>query len=346
MKKKLQRVLLIRTDRIGDVVLTTPVATVLKTTFPGVHVSFLGHQYTAPLLEMYQDIDEVLTYQPEKLHRGWSGHLLLASQLKEKEFDAAFLFFPRPALAFALKKSNIPLRVGSGYRWYSFLFSHRVFEHRKYGSKHELEYNLSLLKPFINTFPERIQFRFKIPSQLETQVKTKLNETGINKSYVVIHPGSGGSAPNLSIEQYISIARRLSQDLSLQLVFTGSQDEQVLVERILKEGKLNRAVNLSGLLTLPELMVLLKDATLFVSSSTGPLHLANALNTPIVSFYCPSPPCSARRWGPYHQLDWVITPNVEPCKDCNPKKCPHNNCLGTLDTETILEKITKRLQSS
>ena len=87
----------------------------------------------------------MLPYEPKGQHRGWQGVLKLGNQLGNLNFDVVMLFYPRPELAFALWLAKIPLRIGTGFRWYSFLLNKRIYEHRKDCRKHEAEYNLSLL---------------------------------------------------------------------------------------------------------------------------------------------------------------------------------------------------------
>ncbi|HIO61772.1 MAG TPA: lipopolysaccharide heptosyltransferase II, partial [Deltaproteobacteria bacterium] len=91
-----ERFLLIRTDRIGDTVLTLPAVTALRKKFPAAFIAFLAQPYTAPLIEQYEGIDLLLSYEPEGRHRGWKGVLKLSHQLRELNFDAAILFYPRP----------------------------------------------------------------------------------------------------------------------------------------------------------------------------------------------------------------------------------------------------------
>ena len=141
-----KRFLLIRTDRVGDTILTFPAVTALRNNYPEAFISFLAQPYTVPLIEQYEGIDLLLSYEPEGRHRGWKGVLKLSHQLRELNIDAAILFYPRPELAFALLKAKIPLRIGTGYRWYSFLMNRRIYEHRNDYRKHESEYNLSLLE--------------------------------------------------------------------------------------------------------------------------------------------------------------------------------------------------------
>ena len=132
-----KRFLLVRTDRVGDTILTLPAVTALRKKYPESFISFLAQPYTIPLIEQYEGIDLLLTYEPKGQHRGWQGVLKLGHQLGNLNFDVVMLFYPRPELAFALWLAKIPLRIGTGFRWYSFLLNKRIYEHRKDCLKHE-----------------------------------------------------------------------------------------------------------------------------------------------------------------------------------------------------------------
>ena len=112
-----KRFLLVRTDRVGDTILTLPAVTALRKKYPQAFISFLAQPYTVPLIEQYEGIDLLLTYEPEGRHRGWQGVLKLGNQLGNLNFDVVMLFYPRPELDFALWSAKIPLRIGTGFRW-------------------------------------------------------------------------------------------------------------------------------------------------------------------------------------------------------------------------------------
>lgn len=344
---ELRRILLVRTDRIGDVLLTTPAATVLKELLPDVRIYFLTREYTAKLLYHHKHIDNIFIYDPLHKHRGWQGVLRLASELKEHHLDAAVLFFPTFPLALTLSLAAIPLRAGMGFRWYSFLLNRRHFEHRKFGLKHESQYNLSLLTalfPKLDAENLKIRFEFELRSDLLACREQMLKELGLGDGYVVLHPGSGGSAPNLSPGQYTLLLRFLLDETPWKVVLTGTAAETPLIRTIARTLPGRRIVDASGKLDLEELMGLISSAKLFISGSTGPLHIANALQIPVLAFYCPSVPCSPTRWGPYHQQRWAITPDVIPCKSCNPATCPNGNCLTKLTDSLLLDALRKRLE--
>ena len=341
-----QNILLIRTDRIGDVVLTSPLITIIHREFPRSKIFFLTRDYTAPLLKHYEFLDEIIIYQPETEHRGFSGHLKLGRILKEKKIDIAFLFYPLPGLALALFMAEIPFRVGTGYRWFSFFLNYRIYEHRKYGQKHELEYNLSLIQKFIKKVPKpaEIQFHFQVDEHLKNLQRVALNKLQITAEYIIIHPGSGGSAPNLPAEMFTRIIKYLLEQTDAFIIITGDQAESDLIQRITGNMEEKKLRQITGDWDLETYTAIISGASLFISNSTGPLHIARAMNIPLLAFYCPAFPCSPERWGPYNQPDSVITPPIEPCKSCHPEKCPHGNCLSLISWEMIQSRLDLRLK--
>src|SRR5579872_6552329 len=138
-KAKMLQILIVRSDRLGDVVLSMPMARAIKCAFPNSRVAFLARAYTQPVIERCPDVDEVLEAAPElPLYK-------LIRIFRRANAEITFLPSPRFRLALAAFLARIPRRVGTGYRWYSFLFTDRIFEHRKTATRHEAEYNLRML---------------------------------------------------------------------------------------------------------------------------------------------------------------------------------------------------------
>lgn len=347
MSETLRRVLLVRTDRIGDVVLTTPAASILKELFPGCRITFLTRKYTAPLLRHYPAIDEILIYRPLENHRGWRGHLRLSAEVRQRQFDAAVLFYPTASLAAVLFWAGIPRRIGIRYRWYSPMFlNYPHSEHRKFGGKHELEFNLSLLQHLPGfKMPARIEFQFTLQKELTAWLEDEISGKMLSHGFVCIHPGSGGSAPNLSTEQYRVILRFLLTNTSWKILLTGAASERVQIDEVIRRENSDRIFNTAGEYTLEQLMGIISRAKLLVASSTGAIHIANAFRTPILSFFCPATPTHPDRWGPYHQREWAIMPEVAPCKRGIPERCPYHNCLSTLPDTLIESLLVQRINS-
>ncbi|MEJ2636347.1 MAG: glycosyltransferase family 9 protein [Calditrichia bacterium] len=346
-RSKYKNILLVRTDRIGDVVLTTPAISLLRENYPDANLYFLTRQYTAPLLSHYKYLQEIIIYRPESIHKGFRGHLQLGRELKSRQIDLALLFYPRPGLALALRAARIKHRVGIGYRWYSFLLNHRIFEHRKYGRRHELEYNLSLMENFIESVPPpgQIKFDFQTDERLNLLRDKALSKLEINTGtdYVVVHPGSGGSAPNLPPAMFARIINYIARNSSLKILLAGSAMEASLINEIAAEAEGDSLTRVIGDWDLETYTSVIAKSRLFISNSTGPMHIARAFNIPLVAFYCPAIPCSPKRWGPYNRPDSVLAPDVEPCKTCNRQTCPHGNCLSHIEWPEIRALLDLRL---
>ncbi len=329
-------ILVCRTDKIGDVVLTLPVINALKNYYPESKITFLVSEYTAEIVDGHRAIDEIMIYKPEE------NVFHLAKRIKQKKFDLAIVVFPVFKIALALWIAGVPIRVGTGYRFYSFLFNKRVFEHRKYAEKHEIEYNLNLIKA-IGVKVDEIKFDIFIPTPSFEKVREILNRNGLSEGdYIIIHPGSKGSARDLKPSKFRELAQKLS-DSGFKIVITGSESEKELA-KFVSDG-LKNVYNFAGLFNLKELSALIKYATIFISNSTGPIHIASAVGTTVVGFYPPIKVMSPKRWGPYTNDKIIFMPNVPfECKKCIGEKCEFFDCMDLISIDEVVNAIKEKLK--
>ena len=162
-----------------------------------------------------------------------------------------------------------------------------------------------------------------------------LKNNNITGPFVVLHPGSGGSALDWPAKNFGRLAGKINSELGLSIITTGSASESVLIDTIQKQTK--NIVRLEGQLNLKELAALLKKASLIIANSTGPLHLAVAVDTKVIGLYCTLVACGPERWGPYHRADSVIVPpvNAEYDKDYNP--------MQLITVEEVFQMTKKKL---
>jgi len=285
------RILVVRTDRIGDVLLTTPVSTAIRQAFPQAKIAWLVRPYAAPLLEHNPDVDQVL------LDKGQSAGELSA-MVKREKFDAAIVALPRWRIAWALWRAGVPMRIGPASKLYAILFTHRLFQHRSEGKKHEADYNLELLGPLGIPF-KRVPTRLVL-TDAERQTARKILEShrlSFSKPVVVLHPGSGGSSARWPLAHFMALGDKL-QAAGCDVVVTGGPGEDYQYLMIDNMHRIPVFIA-AGSVSLRELAAIYSCADLVVTNSTGPLHLAVALEVPTVSIYSPLPTCHPRRWGPY-----------------------------------------------
>jgi len=331
--------LVVRNDSIGDVVLSLPLAGLIKKQFPDCKVTFLLRNYTKDIANNHPNIDDVIILiEDNGKIPVWKN----VGQLKKGLFDSSIIVYPTFITALIIFLAGVKIRVGSGYRWYSFLFNKKVFEHRKYSEKHELEYNVNLLKVFgieqrIST--QNVPFDININKSSMEKVNEILTDSGFEfeKKTIIVHPGSGGSAIDLPIEKFSHLVKNLSLLNEVNIIVSGNQDEKHICHTISENTK---AIDLSGKFNLSEIICLISLSDIFISNSTGPIHIAAALGKSVVGFYPKIRVCSPVRWGPYTQKKVIFTPEIE-CNDCTREQCERLNCMNSIDIEKVTKEVTK-----
>lgn len=300
--RKAERIAIMRTDRLGDMVLTLPLARALKEQFPHASVEMIARSYAAPLIENIPVVN--------KVH--YTDTQALRDILRYNSFDA--LFFPRMRVGecYEALRAAVPLRVGSGYRWYSWMLNLRIKQHRKHAERHEAEYNVAMLEAISGTSLPVQLVKPYVPDAARQEIAALLQSLGIGagEKFMVIHPGSGGSAREWAAERFGQAAHLIAQERGLRVVISGVANEAEKCSLVLQECP--GAVNLCGSVHLRHMIALLEQAQLLVANSTGVLHIAAALGTPVVGLYPNSPALSARRWGPYSLHSRVISPPFHP----------------------------------
>jgi len=333
-----KNILLVRTDRIGDVVLSLPLAEAIKNHYPGCKVTFLVKSYTLELVQHHPLVDDVLTLDEI------SGVPVITSnvkKIKERKFDSCIIVYPTFKIAFILFLSRIKNRIGTGYRTYSFLFNQKIYEHRKYAEKHELQYNMNLLKLFgIEEKAEEGATAFRLPIEQtaleEIDLFFKSKNIDPKKPVIIVHPGSGGSAVDLPISKMKLLIEKLVA-LDTTILITGNGSEKEICETLVVT---NRTINVAGRFSLSGLTALISKADIFIANSTGPLHIAAALDKYVVGFYPKISACSVRRWGPFTQKKAIFEPELD-CKNCTRSQCETLNCMDTISIDTVFANIKK-----
>ncbi len=309
----MKRILLCRTDAVGDLILTLPVVRSIKEQNPALHVALLVSRYTAPLLAAEPYIDEIVAI-PGRGFNDMGLTAAFARDLKRLQFDAILYFYPRLSLAFAGWQAKIPTRIGTGRRAYSLLFNERVNLHRRDSGKHELELNYELAE---SAFPRLVRHE---PSLVVTDEEIRsarelLTKHGVADSdrWLVVHPRSHGSSPNWPLERYRELTNSLIAE-GITVVITGSALEADIISAAFPGGEAG-IINLAGETLLPELKGLVSLAPLLISGSTGPIHIAAAVGTETVGIYPPQSSLSQARWGPRGAKCKIFSPPESAGKD-------------------------------
>lgn len=322
-------VLLVRPDGIGDEILCLPAASALRQSMPDARIVFLSSLYAAPLFEHHPDVDEVWSVT------GNESLTQLVRQFK-RNIDAAVFLKPFRRLMWAAWLARVPIRVATGYRWYSVFANRRVYQHRKDFSKHETEYNIGLL-----TGLGLLVAGVKPPTLVVTQDERRQAQDrlrNVPRPRVVLHPG-GFAARRWRVEHYGTLASALRQQ-GIGVLFTGSQaeGEQFSREVLATLPAAQDMCNLMGLLSVRELMAVIGESDAIVSGATGPAHIAAALGVANVSLFDPRRNNLPTRWRPLGK-GVVLQPEVPTCEKCIYEACPYWDCLDRLTVETVAQQV-------
>lgn len=303
LKKIPQRILISRTDSIGDVVLTLPMAAVLKSNFPEAVISFMGRSYTKPVINACKYVDEFMDADD-----------FLQQTTNVQKIQAIVHVFPTLEMAKQARVLRIPVRIGTTNRLYHWAYCNKLVKlSRKNSHLHEAQLNIRLLKPFdIRThYPlDEIELLYGLEKlePLRNEFSLLLKKETYN---LLLHPKSQGSGREWPLENYIQLIRSL--DTSRYTIFiSGTEKERPLLQPLFEQvGHL--VTDITGKMNLSQFISFINACNGLVASGTGPIHLAAALGKDAMGIYPPLRPIHPGRWRPVGPKANVFV--VE--KDCN-----------------------------
>ena len=345
---KHERILVIRTDRIGDVVLATPLIRALRGTFPTAYIAAMVRPYTRDVLLQNPHLDEILVDDPDGAYAGRAGFWKQVRTLRQRRFDTALLLLPTHRLAWMLFFAGIRTRVSVGLRLYQVLTMMRTVSRHKYiPLRHEADYCLDLGRA-IGVEEKDLSVAVYLTEEERSGAASLLENHGVvkqggeGKVIIGIHSGHGRSAPNWKPDRYVQLASHLLEHENVLIIVTGGEEE-VAHSKEFHALHSSRLINLVNRLSLRELMSVISHLDLLVSASTGAMHIAAGLQVPTLSLFCPLTACSPQLWGPLGNRAEVVLPPDEYCSTVCPGD-PHICDLeGGIHPANIYEKVIKML---
>ncbi len=331
----MNRILVTRTDRLGDVILATPVLRRLIRSYPGAEIDFLVRKDWLPVLR-YPDPVRTLVFDPD------APADALVDSLRQRNYDAAFVLRDEKPVTRAVSNAGIPVRVGPLSTFRSFFhFNRGKFQRRSRCLKHEAEYNLDLVGDDSAGGSALPDAWIETDSNAKQAAGKFLSDRGLLPgNFVVIHPGSSGSARYVRQEALQSLASALLGKGTPVLV-SGGPAEGALIEAF--HSKIPGVILLGsdagiGLDGLAEVM---RQARTVVAHGTGPLHLAAAVGTPVLAIFPPLFVLSEKRWGPLVSPRSVWVPGVS-CPEkfrCAGSKCPVYDCMDQFNVDSAMRTL-------
>jgi lipopolysaccharide heptosyltransferase II len=337
----IKRILLVRPRRMGDIILTTPALRALRSAFPEAYLCYLVEKPYARLIEGNGLVDEVLAIKPDP---GLVGLLTIIKKLRRKKFDVALDFHGGPRSALLVLASGSRWKIGYKTKYKAWVYDYLVPRSYASGPVHSVINHLNLVRILK---PETGQeFSLKVPpSRPEEREKIEAfwKQAGLfSRKVLALHISAGNRFRDWGKENLVSFLEGLDSWSEVWPLLIGSKEDKAREKEILES--LGRPVpSLVGQTSLGELIAVLEKADLFVGPDSGPMHLAAALNKPIVALFGPTLPAHFAPW----KAKAIILERPMACRPCRQRFCPEKNfaCLKTIKPEEVIAACQNLLSS-
>lgn len=341
-----RRILIIRTDRIGDVLLTTPAIKAVRDHYPNSHIAVMVRPYAEEIVDGNPYLDEVILYDKDGEHKGWWGTLKFVGELRRKKFDMALILHPTNRSNLIPFLAGIPERIGYDKKL-GFLLTKKLKDVKHLGEKHEIDYNLEVLRTVGIEAKDKILY-MPIKEENEKVIDRffVLNNLKESNGVVAFHPGASCPSKRWSAYRFGRVADELMKKYKFNVVIIGGPSDVETVKQM-HMAMLYTPIILSEEHSLGEVAALLKRCKIFISNDSGPVHIAVAVGTPVISIFGRADPgLSPKRWAPVGPNDVVIHKDVG-CRECFAHNCKINfKCLEAITVDDVLnaaENLVKKI---
>ena len=292
----MKRILVVRTDRVGDVVMITPMLRELKKKFPDAYLAALTSDKSAAVLHHNPHLDALITDDLNK-----ESFWRTVQKIRSHHFTDALLVWPAERAAYQLFLAGIPRRIGVGHKLYEMITFMRTVNRNDNPPQHEAQYCMDLARA-IGVVTNNLTPELYVSPQEQHWARAYLQELGIPEpsSLIVVHSGCRKTSPNWSEEKYIRlITEILQKDTShrIHILLTALEMSNGFLQQMaaLKDNRVHNITPEIG--PLRRLISVISVCNALVASSTGPLHLASGLGIKTVGIFCRRPLFRAARWG-------------------------------------------------
>ena len=335
-----QKILIIQTAFLGDVVLTTPLIKAIRKKYPHSKIFFLLIPQTEGLLQNNPHLDGIIVYDKKNKEKGVSSFLALAKKIRASGFDLALIPHRSFRSALLAYLARIPQRIGFNKSSGAFLFTKRI----KYiQNRSEAERNLSLLGGSLfseddclpELFPSEDDFKYIEELFRSWDVKREDKIVGIA-------PGSVWNTKRWPPERFGEVAESLIEKLGAKVIFIGGKEDEKLCLEIASNMK-SKPLITAGKTSPLQSAALISRCHVILSNDTAPMHIAVAMRVPVVAIFGSTIPEFG--FAPTGKNDLVIQKEIycRPCGIHGRKKCPekHFRCMKEITAEEVFEGVMK-----
>lgn len=351
------RILIIRVDLIGDLVMSLPAVRVLKRTYPEAEIDLLAVPSSAKVVASDPDIAQVIAYDPNIWRRpkallqwrNWRDLFALWQRLHARHYDLTINLFGEWA-SVLMMLSGTPCRLGFSHENYpGFLTNSVTGRHWDNNDhKHEVDYCLELAEAVgATTTPEDRIPHLTVDPKATQQVEQLLQDEKIQTNWPLIacHVSSNnGQAKRWPVPYWATLIDRLIREDGIQVVLTGAPDDMPLIAEVIRRMH-EQPINLAGKTSLTQLAALYKHADLLITGDSGPMHIAAAVGTPLIAIHGPTDPALS---GPVSPTATIMRSTIwcSPCYNAKgPADCRFHTtqCMKDIPPARVYEVVREKI---
>ena len=332
-----RKILIRAVNWIGDAVMTAPAIVAVRESFPEAEITLLANPLVSQLFSPHASIDRVITFDRSSKHKGISGRLRLAYELRKESFDAVIILPNSFDSALVPWLAGIPVRLGRKSDGRSLLLTHGYVPDTVAEKCHEVQQYLTLMEHF-GIHGEAFQPNLETTMVEDASVAVFLKEQGVlpDDFLLGINPGATfGSAKRWYPERFAEAATKIASRLNTRIIVFGGKDEIEIAAEI-QADILDKCINVAGKTTIRQLMALLKRCNFLITNDSGPMHVAAALGVPLAAVFGPTDHSGT---APFTSRAVIIRKETD-CAPCKLRECPiDHNCMTAVTADDVVDVV-------
>ena len=340
-------ILIRSTNWIGDAIMTTPAVRSIRKNFPDAEITLLALPWVADVFASCPHIDHIFLYEKNGRHRGLMGKLRLARDLRRKQFAMTILLQNAFEAALITRLAGIPVRAGYTTDGRGLLLTHGVRKQPDISTRHQVHYYQEMLAGLgLRTGDKKIPLELFLDpgavQEAEALLKERIGAEDKEKPIIGLNPGAAyGPAKRWPAVKYAELAARLAHESNGLILIFGTQADQEAAAEI-AAGCNEQVLDLTGKTSLALALACIDRCHLFVSNDSGLMHVAAALNRPLVAIFGSTDHVAT---GPHSDTATIIRHPLD-CSPCMKTHCPKNHfqCMEQITVDEVAEAGIKLLQ--
>ena len=342
-------ILIVKLSAIGDVIHTLPALNAVRKHYPHASITWLVEEEAAPLVQGHKAIDRVIVSKRKRWLKALRSLSFLNTikevygfikALRDTRYDMVFDFqaLLKSGILIALARGRRKVGFGKGleHMEHSYIFLNERIQAVDM-EIHALSRGMMLLDA-VGIPTNEVEYKLPVSDHDRKKIDELMKQHGINgeRSLIAINPVAKWETKLWPNKKFAELADMLVDQYNLKIVFTGGIKDYSIIQTITSSMK-GRAINFAGKTTLTELAALYEKAALVISTDTGPMHLAAAVETPVVALFGPTAPW---RTGPYGTGHQIITAELE-CSPCFKRRCETTECMYQISAKQVMAAVKK-----